>query len=97
MPPPPDPAFRRAMDRAVTLYKQAIEADPDYAPALNNLATAYLDLDESDLALAYVSQALKTDPKLASAYNNRGILRAIAGDVRRAEEDWRPEIGRAHV
>ena len=89
MPPPPDPAFRRAMDRAVTLYKQAIEADPDYAPALNNLATAYLDLDESDLALAYVSQALKTDPKLASAYNNRGILRAIAGDVRRAEEDWR--------
>ena len=89
MPPPPDPAFRRAMDRALTLYKQAIEADPDYAPALNNLATAYLDLDESDLALAYVARGLKADPKLAAAYNNRGILRAIAGDVRRAEEDWR--------
>ena len=104
-PPPPDPemqrAFRRAIDRAVTLYKQAVEADPEYAPALNNLAMAYLDLDETDLALAYVTRALKANSHLASAYNNRGIVRALAGDGRRAEEDWlralqlepgRPEI-----
>ena len=86
--PPPDPAFRRAMDRAVTLYKQAVEADPGYAPALNNLATAYLDLDERDLAAVYVNRALKADPALAAAYNNRGVLHALAGDPRKAQDDW---------
>lgn len=86
--PPPDPAFRRALDRAVILYRQAVEADPGYAPALNNLAAAHLDLDEPDLAFGYVARALKADPRLASAYNNRGIVRALAGDYRQAEEDW---------
>jgi len=100
-PPPPDPAFVHGMDRAVTLYKQAVDADPGYAPALNNLATAYLDLDEIDLASAFVRRALKAEPRLASAYNNRGIIRALSRDPRHAEEDWvraldlepgRPEI-----
>jgi tetratricopeptide (TPR) repeat protein len=87
-PSAPDPAFRRAMDRAVTLYRQAVDADPGYAPALNNLATAYLDLDERDLAAAYVNRALKADPALAAAYNNRGVLHALAGDPRKAQDDW---------
>jgi tetratricopeptide (TPR) repeat protein len=95
------PCFRRCMERAIVLYTQAADTDPSYAPALNNLAAAHLDLGERELGVGYVARALRSDPRLASAYNNRGIGHALAGDSRRAEEDWhralalapgRPEI-----
>src|SRR5262249_2585863 len=80
--------FKRYVDQAMVLYRQAVDADPGYAPALNNLAAAHLDLGERESAQAYVARALRADPTLASAYNNRGIIYALAGDARRAEENW---------
>jgi len=82
------PVFKRFLDRAVQYYTQAVTADPAYAPGLNNLAAAYLDLGERDLALGYVNRAIRADPTLASAYNNRALAAIQAGDVRRAEEDF---------
>jgi len=82
------PVFKRFLDRAVQYYTQAVTADPAYAPGLNNLAAAYLDLGERDLALGHVNRALRADPTLASAYNNRALAAIQAGDVRRAEEDF---------
>lgn len=81
------PYFKAMMERAVHYGKLAVEADPFYAPAANNLAAAYLDLGERELALAHVVRALKEDPRLASAYNNRALIALEDKDYRRAEAD----------
>ncbi|MBI3825980.1 MAG: M48 family metalloprotease [Candidatus Rokubacteria bacterium] len=82
------PALRSMLDRAVRYYTFAVDADGAYAPALNDLAAAYLDLGERDLALAYAARAVQSDPKLAAAYVTRGAARALAGDVGAAEADF---------
>lgn len=82
-----NPVFKRFMDRAVQYYTQAVTADPAYAPALNNLAAAYLDLGDRDLALGHVNRAIRAEPTLASAYNTRALAALGAGEARRAEED----------
>lgn len=83
----PHPLFRQRLERAISYYTLAVDADPTYAPALNNLAAAYLDLGERDLALGNINRALRQDPGLASAYNNRALAALMARDTRRAEED----------
>lgn len=81
------PAFRQFMARALHYYTLAVDADPEYAPALNNLAAAYLDLGERDLALGHANRALKLDPALASAYNNRALALLMTKDYAAAEPD----------
>ncbi len=84
----PDAIYRQFTERALHYYTLAVAADPGYAPALNNLGAAYLDLGERELALGHINRALKQAPQLASAYNNRGVAWAMARDYARAEEDW---------
>jgi tetratricopeptide (TPR) repeat protein len=83
----PHPAFRQFLQRAVQYYTLALDADPTYAPAPNNLAAAYLDLGERDLALGHANRALREDPRLASGYNNRALAHLMAKEYRLAEED----------
>jgi tetratricopeptide (TPR) repeat protein len=83
----PHPAFKQLMERAVHYYSLAVDADPTYAPALNNLGAAYLDLGERDLALGHINRAIREAPGLASAYNNRAMAFLMAKDYRLAEDD----------
>jgi tetratricopeptide (TPR) repeat protein len=82
-----NPYFKAMMERAIHYYKLAVEADPAYAPAANNLGAAYLDLGERDLALALIVRAIKADARLASAYNNRALVWLEEKDYRRGEDD----------
>lgn len=84
---PAHPLFRQRLERAIHYYSLAVDADPTYAPALNNLAAAYLDLGECELALGHVNRALRADPGLAPAYNNRALAAILAREYTRAEED----------
>ena len=83
------PLFRQHMERALQYYTFAVDADPAYAPASNNLAAAHLDLGDRELALAHAARAIREDPRLASAYNNRALAYLLGPDrdYRRAEED----------
>jgi tetratricopeptide (TPR) repeat protein len=83
----PHPLFRQRLERAIYYYTLAVDADPGYAPALNNLGAAYLDLGERELALGHINRALREDPGLASAYNNRALVALASRDPKRAEED----------
>jgi len=83
----PHPLFRQRLERAIYYYTLAVDADPAYAPALNNLGAAYLDLGERELALGNINRALRADPGLASAYNNRALAALQARDTKRAEDD----------
>jgi hypothetical protein len=77
------------MERALQYYTFAVEADPTYAPASNNLAAAHLDLGDRELALGHANRAIREDARLASAYNNRALAYLLGNDrdYRRAEED----------
>ena len=85
----PPAQFRQHMERALHYYTLAVEADPSYAPAWNNLAAAQLDLGDRDLALGYSGRALRDDPRLAAAYNNRAVAHLLGKDrdLKRAEDD----------
>jgi TolB-like protein/Tfp pilus assembly protein PilF len=71
-----------ALNRAVEMFKQAVEIDPDYVPAWAELADTYLwggGLDElsheetSALADQAIRTAISTDPDYAFTYYVRGI------------------------
>lgn len=48
--------------QALTCYQQALEADPDYFPALNNAGVACLALEQRESAKFYFQQALQRRP-----------------------------------
>ncbi len=76
---------------AITLFNQAIEIDPQFAPAYSGLADAYLLLpdysnqaigDIADKARASIDRALALDPDLAEAHASLGLLLKNLGDYR---------------
>lgn len=82
------PSFRPLMDRAVHYYRLAVDADPSYAPARNNLGAAFLDLGDTSMALGHLNRAVTDDGTLAAALNNRAVVFATVRDPRAAETDW---------
>ena len=78
-----------ALNRAIEVFKEAVEIDPAYAPAWAELADTYMwggGLDElSDeerhaLADQAIQTAISTDPDYAFAYYVRGIWWIFAKD-----------------
>ncbi len=76
---------------AITLFEQAIEIDPEFAPAYSGLADAYLLLpdyssntfsDIVDKARAAINKALALDPDLGEAQASLGLLLRGQGDYR---------------
>jgi TolB-like protein/Flp pilus assembly protein TadD len=57
---------------AVSLYRQAVEADPDSALAHSRLAGALLYLGDVDAAEAPIFKALSLDPNLSEVQNTLG-------------------------
>jgi TolB-like protein/Tfp pilus assembly protein PilF len=71
-----------ALNRAIEVFKQAVEIDPDYAPAWAELADTYIWGGASDelsnaergaLADQAIETAISADPDYAFAYYVRGI------------------------
>jgi len=77
--------------RSLTYFRQAIERDPDYAPAYAGVADAYLILENLDLtpsseafreAREAVAKALELDDSLAEAHATLGWIKMVN------EWDW---------
>ncbi len=62
------------MPVAVQELKEAISADPGYAPAHAQLALVYVTLKEDALAKQSFERALKIDPTDSAANNNYGLF-----------------------
>jgi tetratricopeptide (TPR) repeat protein len=69
-------------DEAVTAYRALLDEYPDDGTALNNLAVAYRDQGQLELAAEMMGRALETDPYTAHFYNN---LISVLYDVGRAD------------
>jgi len=59
---------------AVDEFKEALAADPRYAPAHNQLGLAYMTLGDNRLAQESFERALKIDPNDSAANNNYGMF-----------------------
>ncbi len=78
------------LKRAIAYFQEAIQADPDYAPAYAGLADAYCtmgfgwgDIDDPDIkAIAASKKALSLDDSLADAHAS------LAFTLHRYRQDW---------
>ena len=100
------------LKKAAEFYKQAIEKDPNYAPALSGLAETYVLFSSHDvapaddsmpLAKAAALRALEIDDSLAEAHTALGYyLTLYEFDLERSEKEFRralelkPDYATAH-
>ena len=62
------------MSVALEEFKEALAADPNFAPAHNQIGLVYMALNEDKLAQQAFEKALKIDPADSSANNNYGMF-----------------------
>ncbi len=58
------------IEKALGLFKKAIELNPRYPKAYNNLGNLYNDLGKNEEAIAIFKKAIEVDPGYIEAYNN---------------------------
>jgi tetratricopeptide (TPR) repeat protein len=69
------------LDGAIACYKQALELDPEFAPAYHNLGGVLYDKGDLDGAIASYKKALERDSKYAPAHYNLGDALKDKGDL----------------
>ena len=90
------------MDRALTLYRQAIDLKPDLVRAVFKTAMVLQLTGKSEEAAKAYRQCLARDPSLAQAWNNLGGILKEAGAYKEALDCFSralalaPELSQAH-
>ncbi|MEM7584121.1 MAG: tetratricopeptide repeat protein [Acidobacteriota bacterium] len=77
------------LDDARSRYRQALEIQPDYAAAYNNLGALELRAGDTEAARRSFERALELDPKLGDAAANLGLMAAAAGRLEEAGDRLR--------
>jgi Flp pilus assembly protein TadD len=102
-------AFEKAVSKtqkgdstaAITLLEQAVELDPDYMEAHNNLGARYLMSGQPERAIQHFQKAAELDPGSAAVYTNLSLALGNTRDFVGAEQaarralDLNPAEGRA--
>ena len=70
--------------KSISEYKKAIDSDPDYAEAYNNLGNAYLIKGEPDKAITTYKKAVAIRPDYANAHNNLAVTYCSKGNYESA-------------
>lgn len=78
--------------KAVEVYTEYLEKNPNSAEAYNWRGMAYDDLGESDKALADFNRAIELSPKYSEPYNNRGEVYRKKKDYGKAAADYHKAI-----
>ncbi|MCM8787065.1 MAG: tetratricopeptide repeat protein [Candidatus Omnitrophica bacterium] len=83
------------INEAMSFYKKAIELDPTYVEAINDLGVAYEALGDLESALAMYKKVLEIDSNYLPVYTNLGFLYEKKGDILNATNYWakRYELG----
>jgi len=61
-------------EEALELYQSALESDPTFAQAYNNLGRLYVEKNDIETALRMYETALQHDPSLSVAYWNLAVV-----------------------
>jgi tetratricopeptide (TPR) repeat protein len=83
------------LDSAMKLYQKAIEVDPAYAVAYNDLGVIYEAKGMLDRAEESYLKAIKIDPYYLSTYTNLALFYENKRDLKKAAYCWskRAELG----
>ena len=79
-------------DIAQDLYNQVLKIDPNYSPALNNIAVIFSNLKEHQKAKDCYEKAIAIDPNYAAAHNNLGIIFKELRENQKAKECYEKAI-----
>ncbi len=82
-------------EKALGLFKKAIDLDPAMTEAYNNLGLTYTEINEEEKATEAFKTAISLSPELAAAYNNLGYVFYRLGSYREAIEMYNEAIGRS--
>ncbi len=74
---------------ALSFYQKAVEADPYYAEAYNDIGIIYEERGQLDEAERYYKKALQIDSDFIPAYTNLAFLYEERGNIREAAHYWR--------
>ena len=90
------------LDEAILRYKMAIEINPNFAEAYNNLGTTLMSRGELSSAEDYLKIALEKRPDYSLAHNNLGLVLADSGKEKEALDcylaaiEFSPNFSSAH-
>jgi TolB-like protein/DNA-binding winged helix-turn-helix (wHTH) protein/Tfp pilus assembly protein PilF len=78
-------------------FQQTIDADPNFAPAYNQLANAHLNLlqpskQDFDIAKKMAERAVELDPNSSDAHHTLGYLKLHAWNWQGSEEEYRRAV-----
>jgi tetratricopeptide (TPR) repeat protein len=76
------------LDSAMGLYQKAVQLDPTYAAAYNDLGVVYEALGFIDRAEQSYLQSVRIDPNLLSGYSNLALLYENERDLDKAAFFW---------
>jgi superkiller protein 3 len=84
------------LEGALVYYQKAIEIDPFYVEAINDIGVVYEGLGDQEAALTMYKKALEIDPSYLPAYTNLAFLYEKKGDIKKATYYWqkRYELGK---
>ncbi len=74
-------AQRLLMLEAAEIFRSVNQQEPKYAPAVTNLAAAWLVLDQSERAQAQFKRAIELQPNSAAASSNLAVAKLLSGDT----------------
>ena len=77
---------------AIALLQKAVELDPEYVEALNNLGARYIVTNEYDRAIPLLIKAIELDPHSVHPYSNLGVALMATGDAEGAERAARQAL-----
>ena len=72
------------LDAALTAYKDALTATPNWAPALNGMGTALFKQDRKEQAVAQYKLAVEADPSFSTGWYNLGKASRKISDFKTA-------------
>lgn len=79
-------------DNAIIHFCRAIELEPDWAEAYNNLGLVFKNIEQLDKAEAFLRKAIEKDPDCINAYYNLGFVYKKSGYLTDAEYCFRRVI-----
>lgn len=79
-------------EASISSYRLALEIDPNFSEAYNNLGVALKEIGEPNKALENYKKAIEIDPRSTNAYNNIGLIFREWGDIDAAIESFKKAL-----
>lgn len=87
-----DYLHRKQYDQAIAIFREALQIQPEYADALDNLGKALEAADKGGEAIAQFDKAISIAPEKAAAYADKGQALFHAGKYEEAVASYRQAI-----